>query len=878
MNIDITSEQFYPGPNRHTLHSAYEAIVHLGSYGSTPTCERQDFVSQILTLLPGLHDHVCSLGVPGGFVTRLQQGTYLGHVMEHVALEFLYLAGEEGHYGKTREIPGQESVRIVFESETEEGGRLALQAASQWVKALWDQERILAWSHALSTLLDQIREYHLGPSTRAIINAAKARDIPVWRLTQENMVRLGQGIHQKRIMAALSDETSAIAVDVCQDKELTKQLLQRHGIMVPRGRSVKSPEDAIAAAQELGYPVVVKPQRGHQGQGVSLNVQDASELSRAYAWAAEHSDDGAIMIEEQVPGNPYRILVVGNKVVAASLRWPPSVTGDGIHSIDQLIEQENRNPLRGLHHTLPLSPIVRDQGTMMALIHQHLTLHSIPDPGQKVWLRESANLSSGGEAVDVTDDISRALAWDMVRTAQIVGLDIAGIDIVTPNLSQDLRSSGGMVIEVNAAPGLRMHVYPSHGQSRPVGEAIIQHLFPHHNGRIPVCAITGTNGKTTVTRMLAHIWRQTGRVVGMTSTGGIMIGNHLVQSGDLTGPWSAQVVLGDPTVEVAILETARGGMARYGLGFSDLDVAVVTNIGPDHLGQDGIDTLEDLTHLKALLVDVVRPGGTVVLNADDPYVVKMAQRTPNRIIWFSTNKDQTFITEQVAEGHGAVVLSHGYLVYRDQDGMRRIIGNRVLPASWHGRAEINVKNAMAAAAAAIAMGLDPAFVGKSLSHFAVEQGANPGRLELIHGEPVDVLLDYAHNAPALEALGQIVKRLRYGHVRTVLGLPGDRRNQDLEQAIKAAAAFSGDIVVREDADLRGRKPGEMTEFMTRTLQQVGFNPGQLMTVPQEREAVIHAVKTAPPHSLVVVLFENYQTVKDAVCRVLQPVKDTEDVS
>ncbi|WP_053959579.1 cyanophycin synthetase [Sulfobacillus thermosulfidooxidans] len=878
MNIDITSERFYPGPNRHTLHSAYEAIVRLGVYGSTPTCERQDFVSRILTLLPGLHDHVCSLGVPGGFVTRLQQGTYLGHVMEHVALEVLYLAGEEGHYGKTREIPGQDSVRIVFESQTEAGGRLALQAASRWVKALWDQDMIPAWSNTLSVLLDHIREHHLGPSTRAIVDAAKARGIPVWRLTSENMVRLGQGVHQKRIMAAVTDETSTIAVDICQDKELTKKLLQRHGIMVPRGRTVNNYDDAIEAAKELGYPVVVKPVRGHQGQGVSLNVQDASELSRAFAWAIDHSGDDAIMIEEQVQGKPYRILVVGNQVVAASLRQPPSVIGDGIHSIDQLIEQENRNPLRGLHHTLPLSPILRDQGTVMALNHQHLTLHSIPDQGQKVWLRESANLSSGGEAVDVSDDVSEALAWDMVRTAQIIGLDIAGIDIVTPNLSQDLRSGGGMVIEVNAAPGLRMHVYPSHGQSRPVGEAIIQHLFPHHNGRIPVCAITGTNGKTTVTRMLAHIWRQTGRVVGMTSTGGIMIGNRLVQSGDLTGPWSAQVILGDPTVEVAILETARGGMARHGLGFSDLDVAVVTNIGPDHLGQDGIDTLEDLTHLKALLVDVVRPGGIVVLNADDPYVMKMAQRTNNRIIWFSTSKDHTFIAEQVAEGHGAVILNHGYLVYRDQEGMRRIIGNRVLPASWQGRAEINVKNAMAAAAAAIAMGLDPAFVGKSLSQFAVEEKDNPGRLEMIPGEKVDVLLDYAHNAPALEALGTVVKRLRYGHVRTVLGLPGDRRNQDLEQAIKAAAAFSDDIVIREDADLRGRKPGEMTDFMVHTLEHIGFNPEHLMTVPQERHAVIHAVDTAPPQSLVVVLFENYQTVKDAVFSVLRPVKNTEDVS
>lgn len=878
MNIEVISGQFYPGPNRHTLYSAFEAVVYLGSYSATSTAHHAPFVASVMDILPGLRHHVCSLGRSGGFEERLRQGTYLGHVIEHVALEVLYLAGEDGHYGKTREMSESALVRVVFESETAAGADAALKAACTWTQTLWDEAPMHDFSRRLEAVLHEIREYHLGPSTKAIIQAAQMREIPTWRLDDRNLIRLGQGVHQKRIAAALSDETSTIAVDICQDKALTKEMLERHGVMVPQGVVAHAGDQAKVAAQKLGFPLAVKPQQGHQGDGVSLNVETIAELSRAYHWAWDHRGEGGVIIEPQIAGQPYRILVVGDKVVAASRRLPPSVRGDGIHTIDQLIDQENRNPRRGPHHTMPLSPIVRDQATLMALVHQHLSLDSVPLAGQTVWLRESANLSSGGEAQDVTGDVSEALAFDMVRTAKIVGLDIAGIDIVTPNLAKSLRQSGGAVIEVNAAPGLRMHLSPSGGQAQRVGEAIIQNLFPDHDGRIPVCAITGTNGKTTVTRMLTHIWQQAGRTVGMTSTDGITIGGRLIQSGDLTGPWSAQVVLGDPQVEVAILETARGGMVRYGLGFTDLDVAVVTNIGPDHLGQDEIHTLEDLTHLKALLVDVVRPGGTVILNADDPDVVSMARRTRSSIIWFSTHDDNRVIAEQLDKGHRAVFVRHGYIVYQQNDRIRRVIGSRALPASWHGRAEINVKNAMAAAAAAIAMGLEPAFVGQCLRSFAVDNGANPGRLEMLRGHGVDVLLDYAHNAPALEALSAVVKRLGYRHVRTVLGLPGDRRNQDLEKAIKAAAGFSHDFVIREDQDLRGRSAGEMAALITQTLQQTGVRAEHLKVVPKEQEAVATAVTTAPNGSLVVVLFESYARVKDTALRVLEGRNTTVEVS
>lgn len=866
--IEVRSSYFYPGPNRYAFGSALEADVYLGSYRFMHTGQCPEFSRRLLDDFPNLTQHVCSLGHPGGFVKRLKEGTYLGHVIEHVALELLYLSGEDGHYGKTREIAGTEDVLIVFESETRIGGEAALHRAIEWVEALWDGQTETNPAKWRQDVLHIIRDQHLGPSTRAIIEAAQARDIPVWRITEGSLVRLGQGIHQKHIWAATTNETSLIAADICQDKILTQNFLAQNAIRVPRSHMANSPYEALQAAQDLGFPVVIKPQTGHQGEGVTVHVETSHQLLRAFDWAWKHRGNGGIIVQEQIMGHSYRILVVGGKVAAASLRMPPRVVGDGIHSIDELITDENRNPKRGLHHSLPLSPIERDEGLLMALEREHKGPDTVPNQGETVWLRESCNLSSGGEAEDVTEKMSPDLCSEMVRVAKLIDLDIAGIDIVTPSLSQSLKQSGGAVIEVNASPGLRMHTSPSKGPSRPVGEMIVEELFPKHTGRIPVCGITGTNGKTTVSRMLAHIWQETGRCVGMSSTDGIAIGGQMVEEGDLTGPWAAQVVLGDPSVEVAILETARGGMARHGLGFSDLDVALVTNIGEDHLGQDGIETLEDLTHLKALLVDVVRAEGVSVLNADDPYVISMAQRTKGRIIWFSTQKDNAFLEGELAKGQTAVVLRQGYITYRDKHAGKRIIGARALPAGWQGRADINVKNAMASAAAAIAMGLDPAFVGKSLGHFNLDCKANPGRLEMIHGTQVDILLDYAHNAPALEALGNVVSQLGYRHVRSVLGLPGDRRDEDLIRSIHQAMAFSDDIVVREDRDLRGRMPGETAKLIEDTLCQAGFKPEQIRVILPEAEAISQGIATAPPSSLVVILFESYPTAKKAVTEVL----------
>lgn len=861
--MEIEHVTFYAGPNRHTLRSAVEAVVRLGAYGREPSSAHPDFAPRLLAALPGLGEHVCSEGHRGGFEERMQAGTYLGHVAEHVALEILFQSGERGHYGKTREIAGTGSVRVIFESDTENGGRQALEEALRLVAGLWDGAADDdACAARLSAVVDRIRAQHLGPSTQAIVDAARARAIPVRRLDEGSLVRLGIGAAQRRVMAAVTDRTAVIGAELCQDKALTKTLLERQGIPVPPGSSVRCWEEALRAAKELGFPVAVKPQSGQQGRGVSTQVASAEELRRAFAWAQQQGE--TVLIEEQVDGPAYRVLVVQGQVVAASLRTPPGVEGDGIRSIHELVAQANADPRRRPGHQGPLSLIPEDEGLETALAHQGLSLQTVPGPGKKVWLRDTANLSSGGEAEDVTDALGPDFIEDMVRAQRALGLDIAGIDVITPDLGRSLAEAGGRVIEVNASPGLRMHLYPSAGRPRAVGEAIVESLFGQGTGRIPVCAVTGTNGKTTVTRMLAHIWRQTGKVVGMTTTDGIVIGQRQIQQGDLTGPWSAEVVLGDPTAEVAVLETARGGMARHGLGFGDCDVAVVTNIGPDHLGQDGISTLDDLTHLKALVVDVVRPGGAAVLNADDPRVAAMAARAAGRIVWFSVRDDNPLVVGHLASGGEAVVLSRGYLVHRQGAVSRRLIGSRALPAGWRGRAGFNVQNAMAAAAAALAMGLDAPFVGRSLASFHVDEDSqNPGRLEMVKGEAVDLLLDYAHNQPALAALGELIRTLGYRRVTTVLGLPGDRRNQELALAVREARHFSDTLIIREDEDLRGREPGEMARLCVDTLLEDGAEPGSWTVTLAESEAVARAVASAPEGSLVVVLFEHYETARRA---------------
>ncbi len=861
--MEILSHRFFPGPNRHTLTSALEVIMDLKEWGNHSTIERPEFIRRLTDALPGLRRHHCSLGMPGGFCQRLVQGTYLGHVTEHVALELLYLAGERGIYGKTREQGSPLKVLIVIETGTEAGGLAALQNAAAIVTLLWDGKECVIEQAAWETRRD-VASAQLGPSTRAIVEAAARADIPWDRLDSQSYVRLGQGVAQRRIIGTMTDATSIISGDICQDKMWTKQVLLAAGIPVPLGALVESADEAVNAAKDLGYPVVAKPLGGHHGDGVSMHLTTDAEVHRAFDAAAIHGE-GKVIVEQEISGTAYRVLVVHGEAVAATMRQPPFVVGDGIHTVSELVQVLNQDPRRGPGHDFPMSYVTLDSVALLTLGQQGYHPDQVLPSGSRVWIRQTANMSTGATAVDVTDEIGSGVRMAAVRAAEALGLDVAGVDLVTDDLSSGLGSSNGAIVEVNAAPGLRMHLYPSEGEARPVGDHIVSYLFGQSTGRIPVAAITGTNGKTTVTRMLAHIWSQCGKRVGMASTDGILINSQLVQQGDLTGPWSARLVLNDPTVEVAILETARGGMVRGGLGFDACDVGVVTNIGTDHLGQDGIDSLKDLVHLKALVVDVVRPSGAAVLNADDPAVLSMAGRSRGRVVLFSGQEANIAIAQHIAAGGSAVFVKRGNLVYCTQRKETRLLGTRVLPAALGGVARMNIANAAAAAAAGLAMGLSTRQVSRGLATFpAGGEGVNRGRLELSLVGDIRVLLDYGHNAPAISALGDFVRKLKAKEVLCVLGLPGDRRNQDLQDAARAAAQFCHRVIIREDNDLRGRQPGEMAELIRQALRSSGVDANRIQIIPDEGQAVHQAILEAVPKSLVVVFYERYNIVKDAI--------------
>ena len=858
--MDIVDATFFSGPNRHVRRPAMEVLLDLGSYAVVKSNHRMHFIARLESGFPGLSEHHCSRGYRGGFAERLREGTYLGHVVEHVALECLYLGGERGVYGKTREA-GETTVLIVFESETESGGVAALQLAIEVVEASWDDRDVDINEH-LAAFRGRLASFRMGPSTRAIVDAARRRDIPVTRLDDQNLVRLGQGVRQRRIMASMTDATGIVGVEAAQDKRLTARLVGDAGIPVPEGRVADSVYAAVQQLSEWGGPLVLKPSDGHHGRGVVMNLSTEADLRAAYLRLCESAIVPPIL-ERQVSGTAYRLLVIGGELVAATERRAPEVIGDGVHSLEELIAQLNKDPRRGPDHGFPMSWVAWDEDAAKTVAEQGWMLGDVVPAGTVVRLRSTANMSTGASARDVTAEVGSALARDAVRAARAVGLDVAGIDIVVPRLDVSLAESGGAVIEVNAAPGLRMHLYPESGAPRPVADKLVEHLFKDHDGRIPVAAVTGTNGKTTVTRMLGHIASRAGRRVGMSTTDGISIAGESIKSGDLTGPWSARLVLNDPTVEMAILETARGGMARGGLGFDDLDVAVVTNIGRDHLGQDNIETLDDLVHLKALLVEVVRPSGKAVLNADDAYVRAMADRCRGEVVLFSTAANNPYVAEHLAQGGKAVYAKRGCLYYGADGRETRLIGTRALPASLGGVAAINVANAAAAAAAGLALGLSPREVAAGLKSFpAGGAGLNRGRLEMMQGDDVRVLVDYGHNVPAITALGDICRRLRSRTIITVLGLPGDRRDDDIRASAEVVAGFSQRIIVREDADRRGRAVGEVAELIKEAVQSA--QNVAVEVVLDEGQAVRHAVMNAEPGSLVLVLYERYGVVRDAV--------------
>jgi cyanophycin synthetase len=867
--VEILQIKHYNGRNIYAHKPVLYLEIDLGKYGQRESKEIKGFNEKLLEILPGIAEHQCGISKAKGFKKRLEEGTFFGHVIEHVCLEILKLLEYNLRFGKTRVIKEPNQYFIVFECPYYQLGTKVAECAVKLVKNIIENKKVNLQKELVK--LQKIKSnIELGPSTMAIYMSAKNKKIPVKRLdTETSMLQLGTGKYLKRVNATISSFTTALGVDIACDKTLTKKILEKSGINVPLGQIVYTEEQALEVAKNIGLPVVIKPCDGNQGKGVTLNLQTDSEIRKAYKLARIYSNK--IMVEKYITGKHYRILVVNGEVVAVAERLPAHVIGTGCHTIKELIDLENQNPLRGENHDKPLTKIKIDPVVKMVLAKQKKSLNYIPAKGEKVFLRENANISTGGIAIDVTDDIHYENVLLAKRIGKIVGLDIAGIDLVTEDIAKPLTKTNGAVIEVNASPGIRMHLYPSVGTARQVGEKIVDYLFPEGSPTsIPIISITGTNGKTTTTRLISHIIRQCGFRVGMTTTDGVFIDDYMVMEGDNTGPISAQVVLDDPSVEVAVLETARGGIIKRGLGYDLADVAVVTNITDDHLGQDGIYTLDDLFFVKSLVVEAVKDNGYLVLNADDCYVRKMAKVNKKaQVIYFTLNPEKNrYFTRHLAIGGKGVFCKDNIVYYAVGDISYPIILLNKVPFTIKGKALHNVQNALAAIGACIALNTEKKEIIKGLQSFD-NNIHNPGRLNIYQEKGITVLLDYGHNQDGYLNVLKFAKSLKYRKMILVLGAPGDRENRQYVEMGKLASDYGNIFIIKEDEDLRGRKPGEVAQLFKEGLLAKKVDEGQILIIKEEDQAVKKAVELADNNDLIVVFYEKLQLCKDIALKALQ---------
>lgn len=854
----ILKIQTLRGPNYWSIrrHKLIVMRLDLEALADVPSNEIPGFFEGLAEALPSLEEHFCSPGCRGGFFSRVREGTMMGHIVEHVALELQELAGMLVGFGRTRETATPGVYQVVIEYVDEEAGRYAARAAVRLCQSIvergyYPQEEL---EQDLRDLKDLQRDASLGPSTEAIVKEAEAKGIPWMTLGTRFLIQLGYGVHQKRVQATMSDRTGILGVELACDKEGTKRILANAGVPVPRGTVINYLDELEEATQQVGgYPIVIKPLDGNHGRGITIDIRTQEEAEAAYDAAKEVSR--SVIVERYYAGRDHRVLVVDHKVVAVAERVPAHVVGDGSSTIEELIDRTNQDPNRGEGHDKVLTRIELDRTSWQLLERQGYELSTVLPRGEICYLRATANLSTGGIAVDRTDDIHPENVWIAQRVSKIIGLDIAGIDIVTPDISRPLREVDGVIVEVNAAPGFRMHVCPSQGIPRNVAGAVLDMLFPQGAlSRVPIVAVTGTNGKTTTTRLLAHIMRQTGRVVGYTTTDGTYIGDYLVEPGDNTGPQSAQLILQDPTVEVAVLEAARGGILRSGLGFDASDVGVVLNVAADHLGIGDIDTLDQLAHLKSVVAETVLPMGYAVLNADDPLVASMAKRVKSQLAYFSMNPENPLVRSHTQQGGLAAVYENGYLSILKGDWTLRIEQAVNVPLTMGGRAPFMIANALAASLAAFALTVPIEEIKLGLNGFRASVSQTPGRMNLFNLGSYHALVDYAHNPASYQALGGFVRSWQ-GECIGVVGGPGDRRDEDFITLGQLAADIFDYILVKEDDDTRGRPRGEAAELIVKGILQT--NPDcRYETILDETQAINKGLDTAPNAGLVVILPES----------------------
>jgi len=810
--VVVRSIRVLRGPNLFAYKPVLQIVLDIGPYEERPSSSFPGFAARLLSWLPGLRRHECSVGHAGGFLERLQQGTYLGHICEHITLELQNRLGFDVSYGRARGTGERGVYNVVIAYKEEEPARACFETALRLTLSAMHDEPFEI-EEELERLQDIADTYRLGPSTAAIVEAACARKIPVRRLTETgSLVQLGYGVYQKRILASETSNTSQIAVELCQEKPLTNRTLRAVGVPVPDGGTAASADQAWAVAKGLGLPVVVKPESGNQGKGVSVNLRTEGEVRAAYGIAATYGR--TVLIERYIEGHDYRLLVVNGRMVAAARRDPAQVTGDGQRTVRELVAEVNRDPRRRPGHSSVLSRISLDEAAALVLKQQGLTVDSVPAPEQPVRLRHNSNLSTGGTSTDVTDVVHPSNIKLAELAAQILGLDVAGLDVLCRDITRPLAEQGGAIVEVNAAPGLRMHLAPTMGTPRQVGVPIVEMLYPDGApSRIPIIAITGTNGKTTVTRLVAHMYETAHFKVGMTCTDGTYIKGERIMTGDCAGPRSAAAVLMHPRVEAAVLETARGGILREGLAFDWCSVGIVTNVSADHLGMGGINSVEELARVKQVVIESVHKDGAAVLNAEDPLVAEMAASTDARVIYFSMNPHNHIIAAHLQAGGTAVLIEDGHLIIATGSKRVELVELRRIPFTAAGQIRFQVQNALAATAAAWGGGLNPAMIVRALTTFRTTTAMVPGRFNVTEISGVQVILDYGHNVAAMQALGEAVIALGKRRTTMVIGLPGDRRDEDLRATFTATLPFVDEYVLHDLEDRRGRLPLEVPSML-----------------------------------------------------------------
>ncbi len=864
-SMRILEQRVYVGPNLYANFKVIRLLLDLGTLEHHPSAEIEGFVDRLVEAVPSLAEHGCSYRTEGGFIRRMREdrGTWMGHILEHVALELQSLAGSEVTFGKTRGSGEEGQYHVVYEYEDpwmgEKAGELALRLLHHLLpKELRDGAHVdpdFDFAAELETFIKRSEKRALGPSTASLVREAEKRGIPWIRLNQYSLVQFGHGKYQRRIQATITSETRHIAVEIASDKEETNKILRDAGLPVPVQYDVYSERNAIRAARRIGFPVVIKPYNANHGRGVSIGLKSDEEVTTAFEKAREHSR--CVLVESYLPGFDHRMLVINGELIAVAKRVPGHVVGDGTHTIAELIEIVNQDPRRGVGHEKVLTRLELDHQALRLMEAANYTAETVLVEGEVFYLRSTGNLSTGGTAIDMTDSCHPDNREMAIRAAKTIGLDVAGVDFLTPDITRSYKDVGGGICEVNAAPGFRMHIAPSEGTPRNVASKVVDMLFPPQSkSHIPIAAITGTNGKTTTTRMLAHIHKMVGETVGMTTTDGIYIDGQRTLEGDMTGPTSANMVLRDPSISVAVLETARGGLLRAGLGYKAPDVACCINVAADHLGLKGIHTLEQLSEVKRIPIEVAKD--TAVLNADDPNCVRMAGHTQAKnICYVTSNPHNKLVRQHIRVGGRAVALEEGIngqmISIYDNGSHMPLLWTHLIPATLEGRALHNVQNAMFAAAMAYSMGVSLENIRQGLRTFDTSFFQAPGRMNIFDKLGFKVILDYGHNPAAIQAMCELTDRLDCRGKRVcVLAAPGDRRNEDIAEIASIAAGHFDHYICRQDDRTRGRPDGEIPRLLQDALLSGGVQADQITCINSEQEAVTTALNLCEDGDLLLI--------------------------